>query len=330
MSKFKPEEVFEHIETLYECKLPVFIEGKPGIGKSEIVYQFAEKKGIEIRDIRVSLIDPVDLRGIPSTENGKTSWNPPSFFPDGGKGILFLDEINTAAPSVQAACYQLVLDRRVGEYKLPDGWMVIAAGNRDTDKAITFRMSSALRNRMSIVSMEPDFDQWKKYAASKNISWQIIAYLSYRTKMFSPDPSNSGAFPTPRSWFYVSQTLNGDFSNTKRFKNVMQSFVGEEASIDFVAWLKHYKDLPKIEEILKDPKNAHVPEEVSQKNSVAIMLAFNVKKNLDNLKGIFEYVDRLGNEMAFLFIKLLDSSCPEATTRDEFIDWVGENINMVV
>ena len=145
-------QIITTLHTLLTIKQPVFLWGAPGVGKSQVVAQVAEERNLALRDIRAVLLDPVDLRGLPRiTAEGLSVWCPPGFLPganDPEEGILFLDELNAAPPLVQAACYQLILDRRIGEYKLPDGWSIIAAGNREKDKAVTHRMPSALANRM--------------------------------------------------------------------------------------------------------------------------------------------------------------------------------------
>jgi hypothetical protein len=143
---------------LVEARQPVFAWGGPGIGKSAIVSQLADRLGIPLKDVRALLLDPVDLRGLPFLRSdGRSKWATPEFLPQTGSGILFLDELNAAPAMVQASCYQLVLDRRLGEYALPDGWAIIAAGNRDSDRAVTTRMPTPLRNRFVHLEFEVEF-----------------------------------------------------------------------------------------------------------------------------------------------------------------------------
>ena len=147
-----PSQIVSALNSLLSIRQPVFIWGAPGVGKSQIVAQVAQARGLALRDIRAVLLDPVDLRGLPRiTEQGLSVWCPPAFLPtpsDPQEGIIFLDELNAAPPLVQAACYQLILDRAIGEYRLPDGWSIVAAGNREKDKAVSYRMPSALANRL--------------------------------------------------------------------------------------------------------------------------------------------------------------------------------------
>ena len=143
-----------------------FIWGSPGVGKSSIIGQLARSLNLALRDIRALLLDPVDLRGLPYVADGRSKWATPEFLPQEGAGILLLDELNSAPAMVQAAFYQLILDRRLGEYTLPDGWVIIAAGNRDGDRAHTTRMPTPLRNRFVHLEFEVDAQEWSEWAIS--------------------------------------------------------------------------------------------------------------------------------------------------------------------
>ena len=173
----KPSRSAVVMKRLLATRWPVFLWGPPGAGKSSVVRQVAADEGLPVVDIRASLLDPTDLRGIPAVENGKAIWCPPSFLPtvkDGPGGVLFFDELSAAPPLVQASLYQLVLDRRVGEYVLPDGWRIIAAGNRQEDKSIVFRMPAALANRFVHLDFEVDYDDWRTWAVGRGIHPLVI------------------------------------------------------------------------------------------------------------------------------------------------------------
>ena len=158
----KASAVAAALNLLVSARQPVFIWGGPGIGKSDVVRQLAKAMGVPLKDIRALLLDPVDLRGLPFLgADHAAKWATPDFLPKDGEGILFLDELNAASAMVQAGCYQLVLDRRLGEYTLPDGWSIIAAGNRETDRAVTTRMPTPLRNRFTHLNFEVDVQMGK-------------------------------------------------------------------------------------------------------------------------------------------------------------------------
>src|SRR5258705_1979645 len=167
-------------------KQPVFIWGGPGIGKSAVVRQLATDMAIPLQDVRALLLDPVDLRGLPFLgQDGRSKWATPEFLPQDGSGILFLDELNAAPAMVQASCYQLVLDRKLGEYNLPDGWAIVAAGNRDSDRAVTTRMPSPLRNRFVHLEFEVDLQEWSEWAIQAGIRPELIAFLRFRQDLLS-------------------------------------------------------------------------------------------------------------------------------------------------
>ena len=182
---------------------PIYIWGPPGVGKSSIVKQVAVERGIGFKDVRMTLLDPTDLRGIPVPKDGLAQWLAPSFLPDkardGEQGILFLDELNAAPPLVQASGYQLVLDRRIGEYELPEGWSIVAAGNRQGDRAVTHRMSSALADRFVHLNYDVDLADWTEWAihredisdaSTQRIAPMVLGFIQFRPAMlfaFRPD-----------------------------------------------------------------------------------------------------------------------------------------------
>ncbi len=263
----RPSELTKSLEYLIKERLPTFIWGAPGIGKSSIVRQIASKHSLEFLDLRLSLLDPTDLKGIPffDPELRQGVWASPSFLPKDpdSKGILFLDEINTAPPAVQASAYQLVLDRRVGEYELPKGWSIVSAGNRESDRGVVYRMPSALANRFVHLDMEVDLEDWKAWAYTQNISPKLIAYLSLSPEsLFGFDPQrNEKAFPTPRSWSYVARIIQTNMDSVLLLDSIAGA-VGQEEAVKFLTFLKVSNELPDIEgllrgeewEIIEDPR----------------------------------------------------------------------------
>src|SRR5262245_8144949 len=202
-----PDALATTLETLAAAgvRLSVMIWGPPGIGKSATVRAVAAKLGVGLVDLRISQLAPTDLRGLPVPDSGVARWLPPEFLPRKGRGVLFLDEINLAPPAVQGIAQQLVLDRRVGSYTVPDGWFVWAAGNRREDRAATFDMPAPLANRFLHFELEPDLDGFLRYAARNDLSHEIVAFLGFRPALLHAlDPSRP-AWPSPRSWEMASQ-----------------------------------------------------------------------------------------------------------------------------
>jgi MoxR-like ATPase len=156
-------------------------------------------------------LDPVDLRGLPRISADQAEWVPPKFLPTSGQGILFLDELTAAPQMTQAGCYQLVLDRKLGEYRLPEGWVVIAAGNPASERGVHFSMPRPLRNRFVHLDLEPDFEDWSKWAMRAGIRPEILAFLRFKPALLhdADATSDQNAWPTPRSWEMASQVLTG-------------------------------------------------------------------------------------------------------------------------
>ncbi|MEI2581181.1 MoxR family ATPase [Scytonema sp. PRP1] len=246
--------------------LSTMIWGPPGIGKSSIVAQLARKHQIDFIDVRLSQLAPTDLRGLPVPEDGVSKWYPPEFLPCSGRGILFLDELNMAPPAMQGVAQQLILDRRVGSYTLPEGWFVWAAGNRKEDRAAVFDMPSPLANRFLHLHVEPDFQSFKSYALSAKIHEQVIAFLSFRTTLLHKLDPQQPAWPSPRSWEMASQlhTVGLDIAPA----------VGIATAAEFNAYIKLYDNLPNLTQIFTGRGDAiKFPSEPSARYATTIGLA---------------------------------------------------------
>ena len=256
----RPRRLETVLRSLLKQRWPAFIWGPPGIGKSSIVHAVAKQQKLPVVDLRASLLDPTDLRGIPSIVDGRAVWCPPSFLPQPGSkpGILFLDEINAAPPLVQAGMYQLVLDRRVGEYELPKGWWIVAAGNRQQDRAVTFRMSSALANRFVHLELETDVEDWRSWAIANQVDPLIISFLALRPKLLWEEPNTSTAYPTPRSWEMVSDVI-AQFQGHGKCADLIPGIVGPGAATELAAFVKRKMSEEEILRIVADPENAELP-----------------------------------------------------------------------
>jgi AAA domain (dynein-related subfamily) len=188
---------------------PVFIWGAPGIGKSDLVNSFGEAVGLECVSILGSQLAPEDLMGVPRIENGFTRFYPPSLIARDKPYLLFLDELNGCSPDVQKAFYSLILDQRVGEYSMPKGSVVIAAGNRAEDGAIVRTLPTPLINRVVHVHLEPRLADWLIWARSHDIHPWITSFLEERpTALWSKPSKDQSPFSTPRSWHMLSDGLN--------------------------------------------------------------------------------------------------------------------------
>jgi len=259
-----PSQIRANLNALWNTRWPVFVWGAPGVGKSAVVAQVAAERGLELVDIRAPLLDPTDLRGIPAVVGDRAEWFPPSFLPRAGSraGVLFFDELNAAPPIVQASLYQLVLDRRVGEYQLPEGWVVVAAGNREKDRSVVFRMPEALSNRFVHLDFEPSFDDWRRWALERKLNSTIVAFLSLRRELLHKPVGNERAFPTPRSWEIAADIVDA-FGGTLAPDEALAGSIGTGAAIEFQQFATSALADMDLDAILAKPDTAPLPKKVS-------------------------------------------------------------------
>ena len=320
----RAKELKENLKKLIAQKLPTFIWGSPGIGKSSIVKAIAKEKNLEFIDLRLSLLDPTDLKGIPFYDAKKQQaiWAPPAFLPKDGSGILFLDEINTAPPTIQAAAYQLILDRKVGEYELPPNWAIVAAGNLESDLGATFSLSAPLLNRFIHLYLEVDFDNWKEWALQNNINGFIIAFLElHQEYLFTFDPQKEqNAFATPRSWEFASKILDSSVKK-ENLLEILQGTIGEVAN-EFLNFLKVQEKLPNIQDIL-DGKSVEVANEVAVLFSLNSILTLQAKKaSKKELNNIIKFSLSLPKEFAIALIKDMQKVGIELEECEAFEQWI--------
>ncbi|MEW5838385.1 MAG: AAA family ATPase [Pseudomonadota bacterium] len=224
---------------------PVMLWGAPGVGKSALVAQAAAACGVAMIDLRLSQLEPSDLRGMPFLQAGRVEWAIPSMLPDalrdGESGVLFLDEINAALPQVAAAAYQLILDRRLGDYRLPAGWAILAAGNRLGDRGVTYAMPAPLANRFTHVELEPALDDWLAWAQQTAVDTRLQGFLRQRPDLLMafPERANQYAFPSPRSWAFADRALRKFADDEDLLQAVLIACVGEVAGALFMAYLQH-------------------------------------------------------------------------------------------
>jgi len=223
---------------------PVMLWGAPGVGKSALVAQAARACGVSMIDLRLSQLEPSDLRGMPYQKDGRVEWAIPSMLPDalrhGARGVLFLDEINAALPQVAAAAYQLILDRRLGDYLLPAGWAILAAGNRLGDRGVTYAMPAPLANRFTHVELEPIIEDWLAWAAGVGVDARLCGFLRQRPDllMVFPERANVYAFPSPRSWVFADRALRKFGDDDELLEPALIACVGEVAGLLFMAYLQ--------------------------------------------------------------------------------------------
>ena len=277
----------------FNTKRPVFLWGPPGIGKSEVVESITREQGGYMIDLRMAQMEPTDIRGIPffNKDNGKMDWAPPVDLPDAELAsqypiiVLFLDEMNSAAPAVQAAGYQLILNRRVGKYVLPDNVVIVAAGNRETDKGVTYRMPMPLANRFIHLEMRADFTSWQNWAVNNLIHKDVVGYLSFaKQDLYDFDnKSSSRAFATPRSWSFVSQLLEDENdTDTDTLFNLIAGAVGDGLAVKFMAHRKVSSKMPNPSDILSGKVTELNVKEISAMYSLTTSMCYELRDAVEN------------------------------------------------
>ena len=305
---------------------PVIIWGPPGVGKSDMVRQVAASDSRELRDVRAVQLDPVDLRGLPYIDHGVSRWAIPDFLPQTGRGLLFLDEINRSAAMVQNACLQLILDRRLGDYKLPDGWEIVAACNRESDGGGVTKMTSALTSRFTHIEVEPDLDDWCRWADLNGVSLALISFLRWRPELLHQFDRNERSFPCPRTWAKVNRILAQKLDSDIEYLLIV-GLVGQAAAVQFAAFQRVYKSLPNLDSILLNPSSESIPTDSAVLYALSVGLGR--KANCNNLGRVMTYLDRLPSEFSVLAIK-------DAVKRDltlkatpEFTKWSVRNSSVI-
>lgn len=318
----------------YDRQTPIFVHGGTGIGKSEtiksVAQEIAKREKLEFSedkiedgkfgfvDIRVSQLDPSDLRGLPHIEGNKTKWVTPSWLPQNpkSKGIIFFDEINLASPSIQNASMQLILDKKLGDYNLPKGFQIVSAGNRLGDNSNIYDIPSPLANRFIHVELNvPSVEDWSNWGMNNGIDSRIISFLNFRPSLlykFNPDDEDK-AFPTPRMWSFTSKLINDiPSSDLKDVELFASASVGEATAMEFVAFVKLERQI-KIKDLLANPKSVRNIESVDIKFALIGALAEHLKqnKNKKTLETINRIVQHLEAEFGILQLRLLKAVDPK-------------------
>jgi hypothetical protein len=289
-----PKAAKRSIRKAIQTRRPVFLWGPPGIGKSDIVKQIGEDAGREVIDVRLALWEPTDIKGIPyyNAEKGAMVWAPPAELPTDPEStaVIFLDELNSAPPAVQAAAYQLILNRKVGTYSLPKGVDIVAAGNREGDRGVTYRMPSPLANRFIHLEMKIDFDDFQEWAVMNAVHPEVVGYVGFaKQDLYDFDPkSPSKAFATPRSWVFVSDLLKDDDTDIDTLHNLIAGAVGDGLAVKFMAHRKIAGRLPKAEDILSGKVKDLQIKEVSAMYSLTVSLCYELKDAAEKKSKTFD------------------------------------------
>ena len=334
----KPSKLYEALHALIGERVPLHIWGACGVDKSQIVAQVARDLGVDFLDVRAVQLDPVDLRGLPRIAADQTEWVPPKFLPTTGKGILFLDELTSAPQMTQAGCYQLVLDRKLREYVLPEGWVVIAAGNPASERGVHSAMPRPPHNRFVHLELEADLNDWCKWAVGAGVRPEIIAFLRFKPDLLhtADATSDANAWPTPRSWEMDSNVLHGIANRQKTTflsgaseieARLLDGTVGPAAAAELIAFLRLFRQLPSIDEILLNPETAPLPAEASAQIAIATALGRAMTDN-SVARGL-KYLDRMPTEMRVMAMRDAAARDIAITHTPEFVRFGVEHREVV-
>ncbi len=284
-----PNEARSRLLRAFKAQRPVFLWGPPGVGKSELIADLTKELGGVTVDLRLGQMEPTDLRGIPffNKDISKMDWAEPVDLPSEEMAAqypivtLFLDEMNQAAPAVQAAAYQLILNRRLGKYVLPNNVVLVAAGNRESDKGVSFRMPTPLANRFVHLEVRVDYDSWNEWAVKNRVHKDVVGYIGFAKQDlmdFNPR-SSSRAFATPRSWSFVSQFLFDEDATDAELTDLISGTIGDGLAVKFMAHRKVAGQMPNPSDILNGKVKELKVKEVSAMYSLVVSMCYELQDN---------------------------------------------------
>lgn len=294
----------------------IMLRGAPGVGKSTIVRSVAKELGIGFIDVRLAQMERVDFAGLPSVREGMTEWNVPSFWPRDmkSKGIILLDEITSAPSDCQVAAYSVVLDRRIpnSNYVLPNGWLIVAAGNRTCDRAVIKTMSSALANRFVHFEVEANSEDWVKWAIVNDINPAIIGFINYRpSHLLKMEGQNlEQGWPSPRSWERVSNVIKMFNGNTELLRKVVYGLIGNGVGLEFMEFYKMSAEFDSILEVmLNDKAEFTLPDKNDKKYAVASAVIYHLWNGTDEkdtearINGFYRILSKMPNDFGAMMIR---------------------------
>ena len=329
----KPSQATLLVTQYIKAGLVPLIEGSPGIGKSQIVHQIASEYGLQVLDLRLSQCDPTDLLGPLSITGKRASYLPMDTFPLEGDPVpsgfngwlLFLDELTSASPAVQAASYKVILDRQIGLHKLHKNVAIVCAGNKEDDNAIVQPMSTALQSRLVHLELVVDAREWCDWGARNNLDHRITSFINFKPGnlyTFHPDHTDK-TYACPRTWEFTHRILQGNTPEDSHFLPMLAGTLGEGVAREFVGFLKIHSNLPKIQDILANPEEAVIPDEPSILFALCGSLSHNAQEK--NLAGLMHYIPRLPMEFQVVCVKEMINRNRELLKHPALQGWITKN-----
>ena len=343
MFEVNADELKEALIRDFKIGLTPMVASSPGMGKSDIIRNIAEKFKLKVVDFRVSQCEPVDMQGYPGViSNGdnqlRMTFHIPEYFPIEGDAIpegydgwlLFLDEFNSGNKQTEAAAYKLILDREVYKHKLHDRCLIAAAGNLTTDRAIVNTQSTATTSRLNHYRMRVDYKVWVNWANEHNIDHRIISLIKFKPELLHRfDPStNELTFPCPRTWEFASKVISGAKAIDHINKIRLAGTIGEGAAVELATYSEIYKNLPTIEQILANPKSGwKVPTEPSELYAVTTMLAHN--STPDSIEKLIIAINRLPTDFQVITFKDIYKRTPVLKGHPVIKEWIATHSSKI-
>tara|TARA_R110001606_G_scaffold6088_1_gene27476 strand:+ start:10461 stop:11573 length:1113 start_codon:yes stop_codon:yes gene_type:complete len=368
ISEITPNEIFSRLDLAYSKLWPIWFHGASGVGKSAIILAWAKHQAAKqdldfyhvgkdqapanpentfaLIDLRVSTLDALDIKGAPKIEGENTVFKIPSMLPDakrhGKFGAIFLDELPQGSPSVTNGLSQIIHDRILGDhYKLPDGWLIIAAGNRKQDQASTNKVGAHIYNRFMHFEVCPDVKAWAEFAIANGSDGRIPAFIRSIRDDVTGLPylhlyvKNAIAFPSPRVWSKVDELVSASIPlQTDMLLSCISSLVGEALANKVIGFLELANQLATWNEISKTPATARLPEQGSKDAASIYYVLIGMCVNRADEKTIssaVEFISRFPDrELQSTFMLDLQIKKPELMVNSSVSKWRSENSDIAV
>jgi len=326
-----PKQLLSELPAFHKAGLVPYVMSAPGIGKSSIFRQYAESVGLPHVDTRLAYSAPTDVRGLPYLQKGEMNYAIPAEYPT-ESSVWTLEELPCAPRAVQIAALQLTLERCIGEYKVPEGTLLSVTGNRAVDKAHVERMSSAVINRLVLITLAPSVDDWTEWAfASGAVDPRVVAFIRFRPELLSQFDGAKwdgySAFPSPRSWEMVSKYISAS-SGSAHTATILTGIVGQAAALEFNGFLQVFGRVPSIDAIMLDPDGADVPTKPDERYAIAAGLVGRMTEK--SFPIISRYLARMPKDFEVFAVKAGLAKCKAIQQTTDFIKWFAKNQGVII
>ena len=348
-----PSQTLREMHVMKLADQTPLVLGSVGVGKSETIYQFAESlaemEGLSVSwdnasptakqfglvDFRLSHFESVDFGGLPYIVDGVQKRAMLGNLPTKGKGLLFLDEVAQSAQDHQAIASQLIKERRLGEYVLPDGWTIVLAGNRHSDRSSANKIVAHGMGRVGLIEFESNANDWLKWASENGVDERLIAFIQYQPQYLNNfDPKIDEPSATPRTITNLSKVLAQN-PDKDILQNLIYGFVGREFTAEFMAFITLMQDVPNLQKVL-DGKKVDVPEGVGLQYATAVALTSTIKESKDSelaihFENALKFVEQFQtDEFAIFFVRTMVGMKPQLKQTKVYSDFVVRHQDLLI